>query len=300
MSNNDALKAIKAAGWWQGSIVGSAQLAAACPVPEGADYWVMASQTCNLYNADFEAIPVAEMVAAQRIDAINPAFVKGDHPRTLHVRGVLDGEVAYFSINILNRFWIPRQLLSQLVPDFHLFDEMPDSSADWRKNQWLNLFSGWLGRSYTRVALPDEFNDALNFSKIRDVLNTKLTKQGDKLYGIYFSIAPDSEEPWEGITGLMPPPYSLAIKLVVDAGEDPEALKKALMEQLFEHKVSDNTVDKGEQITRSALAAKHGIRIIKQGIEAQTTEQISLDELRYYIRYSMVDHLSNAAMAVPE
>lgn len=280
--------------------MGSAQLTDMLPSTEGAGYWVIASQTCNIYNADFEAIPVVEIVAAQRIDAINPAFVKGDHPRTLHVRGVMNGDVAFFSINILSRLWIPRQILSQTAPEFHLFDEAPDTSPDWRKNQWLNLFSGWLGRSYTRVALPDEFNDALSYSKIKDVLNTKLTKQGDKLYGIYLSIAPDCEEPWEGITGLMPPPYSLAIKLVVDAGEDPSALKDALIEQLFEQKVVDNTSDEGEKITRSALAAKHGIRIIKQGIEAQTTEQISLDELRYYIRYSMVDHLSNATMAVPE
>ncbi|WP_122662325.1 hypothetical protein [Pseudomonas viridiflava] len=300
MHDAEVLADIKSANWWQGSIVSSAQLSkAGIDLSESGNHWIVSSQTCNLYSADFVGIPVIELVGAERIDKINPALVKGDHPRTLHVLSSIEDETACFSLNILNRKWISRETLSRLRPEFNLYDHLPDSGPEWRKNQWLNLYSGWLGRSYTRVALPDEFNDALRASKIRDVLNDKLAKQGDKLYGIYLSIGPDREEPWEGILGLMPPPYLLSVKLVVDAGEDADSIKSILLKQLFEDKVEDKTDIENPSKTRAELAVKHGIRIIKQGIEAQSTEEITLDELRYFIRYSMVDHLSNASMAAP-
>lgn len=292
--------AIRIAEWWQGSIVHVTRLNHAAQ-NNGHDYWIIATQTCNLYSKNFEQIPVFEVIAAKRIESLNAAFVKGDHPRTLHVRGRLGDDFAFFSVDIQSRTWISRNVLAEIGgPDFKLVDE-PKGSAEWGKNQWLETFSGWLGRSYTRVALPDEFNDALAASKIKDILHSKLAKHADKLYGIFISLALDSEEQWSGILGLMPPPYLLSIKLVAFNNEDPAPLKAGLIKQLFVDKVENGTDGDGNKIlvTRAELAQQHNIRLIKQAIDAQTTAEVYLDELKDYIRYSLVDHLSSASMASP-
>jgi hypothetical protein len=295
-------EAIKQSEWWQGSILRATRLGGALQGNSDDDYWIIASQTCNLYSKNFEQIPVFEIVSAKKIEKPDPAFVKGDHPRTLHVRGRLGTEFVYFAIDIQCRAWIPRQLLAEIgSPDFHLIDEPKEGAADWAKNQWLEIFSGWMGRSYTRVALPDEFNDALAGSKIKDVLHSKLTKHADKLYGIFISLSPDSDDPWTGILGLMPPPYLLSIKLVTYNDVDPAPLKESLIKQLFDATLESGQVENGKKIlhSRADLARTHNIRIIKQGIDAVTTGEVYLDELKEYIRYSLVDHLSNASMASP-
>ncbi|MDA7086641.1 hypothetical protein PH586_09650 [Pseudomonas sp. SA3-5] len=295
-------EAIKQGEWWQGSVLRANRLDGDLQGSTDDDYWVIASQTCNLYSQNFEQIPVFEIVSAKKIEKPDPAFVKGDHPRILHVRGRLDAELVYFAIDIQRRAWLPRQILAEIGrPDFHLIDEPKEGGDNWEKNQWLDAFSGWLGRSYTRVALPDEFNDALSSSRIKEILHSKLTKHADKLYGIFISLSPDSDEPWAGVLGLMPPPYLLSIKLVTYNDEDPSALKDALAKQLFDATIESGRDETGKKtlISRADLARSHRVRIVKQSIEAVTTGEIYLDELKEYIRYSLVDHLSSASMASP-
>jgi len=294
---------IKNNEWWQGSVIKASRLDDELKGESDDDYWVVASQTCNLYNENFERVPEFEIVAAKKVESANPAFIKGDNPRTLHARGRLGDDLAFFSLEIQRRAWVPRNLLAELGrPDFHLIDEPKDSDPSWLKNQWLDTFSGWMGRSYTRVALPDDFNDALVSSKIKDVLHSKLTKHAEKLYGIYISLSPDSDDPWQGVLGLMPPPYLLSIKLVTYNNEDPLPLRDSLISMLFDNSIEAGRDSAGSKLytSRAALAREHNIRIIKQSIEAVTTGGIYLDDLKEYIRYSLVDHFSSAAMASPE
>lgn len=301
--SSELAEAIKQGEWWQGSVLQATRLSNVLQGSDDDDYWIIASQTCNLYNSNFEQIPVFEIVHAKKIEQPNPAFSKGDNPRVLHARGRLDEDLVYFSIDIQRRAWIPREVLAKIGnPDFHLIDEPKEANTDWAKNQWLEVFSGWIGRSYTRVALPDEFNEALSNSRIKEIIHSKLTKQSEKLYGIFISLTPDNDEPWTGVLGLMPPPYLLSIKLVTYNNEDPTLLKNNLITQLFDASLENGHNAKGEKIyiSRSDLARNHGIRIIKQGVDAVTTGQIYLDDLKEYIRYSLVDHLSNASMASPE
>ncbi|WP_178114867.1 hypothetical protein [Pseudomonas saliphila] len=291
-------EAIKKGGWWQGSILSASCLDDAST--EEADvWWVISSQTCNLYNPDFEKIPVFEIVAARKMgfDEINPAFSKGNNPRLLHVQAEGDNETVAFEIDIQRRAWVNRRRLAGLGEPAYEIRDAHRESADWFNNQWLDNFAGWLSRSYTRVTLPDEFNEILKASKIQSVLDSKLRSNG--LYGVYFDISSAVDEEWFGVLGLMPPPYMLEILLVSDETDDPDPFVQKLKDQLFRTKVKLVIDGKEQNLTRAEAAAKLGLTIISAGITGQGIGETSLLQVKSLIRYTINDYLSRAG-AEPE
>jgi hypothetical protein len=201
-------------------------------------------------------------------------------------------------LDIQKRWWLPRRLLADIpAPTYHVRDAPRHVEQDWLKNQWQDNLAGWLARSYTRVALPNAFNEAMRVSRFKDVLENKLTKHKDNLYGIYLSIGADADEEWHGVPGEMPPPYLLNLVLVTHEDADPEVLKAQLLKQLFQDPIPDPENPTGVKITRAALAKRHKIRVVEAAIEAKSVSDLTLLELKSLIRYSLVDHLSNSSMA---
>lgn len=290
--NTDLAEAIKRAGWWQGSILPESCFQGEYLTGEKDGWWVITSQTCNLYNPDFGKIPVFEMVAARKIKEIDKAVSKGNNPRILHVQAEgIDG-TANFEIDIQKRAWVNRkQLASFGEPTYEICDANRES-PDWLNNQWLDNFSGWLSRSYTRVTLPDDFNDILKSSKIQSVLDKKLRSNG--LYGIYFSLSSAAEDDWAGVLGLMPPPYLFEILLVTEETEAPANFVKTLKEQLFENKITLEISGEEVNITRAAAAKHFGLNIIPAGITGKNIAETTLLEVKSMIRYTLNDYLSRA------
>ena len=286
---------IKAKRWWQGSVIEGVALPRDRADQCKTEWWIISSQTCNLYSPDFKKVPVFELVAAIRIEQCDPGKIKGDNPRLLHVEAVSGTEVAAFEIDIQKRRWLPRSLLAKLpAPKFQVRD-----GGDDHKPKWLDNVAGWLGRSYTRVALPDEFSDAMKRAGFNEVLINKLSKQKDDLYGIYLSIGSDTEVPWTGILGEMPQPYMLGIMLVANKDVDTIQLKKSLIQKLFDDKIQDPD-DKAKKVTRADLARRYKIRTMKADIEVKSIAEMTLLEARSYIRFSFVDHLSDSTMAAKQ
>jgi hypothetical protein len=97
-SADEIVAKIRNAGWWQGSVVDEATLRDVEPsLPCGHDYWVMATQTCNLYNKDFAKISKVEWVAAKRVLDSVPAQKGGRNPRLLEVKASsAQGDVGWF------------------------------------------------------------------------------------------------------------------------------------------------------------------------------------------------------------
>lgn len=295
----ELLEAIEARMWWQGSVIPAINLGHIVGESKEVSHWIIASQTCNLYNEKFDLVPVFEVVAAKQIDKCSPDKVKGDSPRQIHVVASSEDGLICLDIDIQKRKWLPRSLLAELPPSkFHVIDAAKQRQHAWLDKQWLDLFSGWLGRSYTRVALPDDFNDALARSKIDDVLRKKLVNHKDDLYGVYLRLDYDSEESWSGALGQMPPPYNLGIVLVTHEHADPQSLKNKLIKQLHEDEVPDPD-DSAYKITRAKLAKRYQIRTIKDDIEAQSVAEIRLLDVKRLVRFSLIDHLSNSSMAAP-
>lgn len=289
-------EAIKSAGWWQGSILPESSFNGEQPTGQGDGWWVITSQTCNLYNIDFGKIPVFEMVAAKKIDIteLDKAVAKGNNPRVLHVQAMGDGETTYFEIDIQNRAWVKRARLVELgAPAYEIIDAHRESH-DWVNNQWLDSFAGWISRSYTRVTLPDEFNHILRQSKIQAILDSKL--RSESLYGIYLSINHDHEEEWMGNLGMMPSPYFLEIMLVTDEDEDPEPFVAKLKAQLFENKAQFTIGGQELNISRADAAKRLGLKIVLAGITGKNIAETTLLEVKSMIRYTLNDYLSRAGV----
>ncbi len=199
------------------------------------------------------------------------------------------------AIDIQKRRWLPRKILARIPAPLYSIKDVVSEPHNTRA-LWLDNLAGWLGRSYTRVALPDEFADALAKSKVKQVLEEKLVRESDSLYGIYFSLERDDEEPWTGTLGLMPPPYNLEFTLVTHDDKSPADVRNTLVKHLFEDKVPDPS-DSETKVTRAELAKRFGIRIVASGIDARTESGTTLSQLRSLVRYSMVDHLSDSSFA---
>lgn len=290
------LAEIKQKGWWQGSVIPASELENAGYACEEADFWIVASQTCNLYNHSLERAPVFEIVGARQVDTCDPAKSKGDDPRALHVQAQSEQLTIALDVDIQKRKWLPRECLARLPAPQYAIKDAPRSKGA-LANQWLDNLAGWMGRSYTRIALPDEFNTALASSKLKQVLEDKLTKDKDALYGIYLAVEFDSNDPWEGTLGLMPPPYVLGITLLVHETYTPKELRDKLVQQIFKDRQLQDPDDKTKKITRSELARRKGIRIVEAGVEAKSVSEVSLQEMKSLIRYTMVDHLSQSSFA---
>lgn len=294
--SSEYLAQIKEKNWWQGSLISGEDLKNDISNSHSnCTWWVITSQTCNLYNYDFQKVPVFEIIAASQIEQCAPDKIRGDNPRILHVKAQYETDIIALELDIQNRIWLPREKLSHLPsPTYGIYDTKKEHDEQWIKKQWLDNFIGWLARSYNRVALPDSFNEALNKSRLKDILEKKLTKNSKNLQGIYLSIESNSDAPWEGILGQMPSPYLLNIILVVFEDIDPEPIKKKLLSQIFDDQIKDPN-SSSKKITRAELAMHNGIRLIREDIEARSIADISLLELKSLIRYSLVDHLSDSS-----
>lgn len=296
-----ALDIIKKHKWWQGSLISASDLPEYLKTDnDNIEWWIIATQPCNIYNLDFQKVPVFEVVAADEISKCDHRYTKGDDPRILHVEVQADITIKALQINIQNRKWLPRELLATLpAPKYHIKDSNRDIDENWEKNAWFDNFIGWIARSYTRIALPDDFNSALKKSKIEGIFKDKLIKNRDKLYGIYLLVASDSDNEWQGHLGEMPAPYILEIMLVSYEDFDPKLLESELSTHLFENTVNDPD-NSDQKITRAELANRYNIRLIKQAISAKTMSEVTLLELKRYVRYSFVDHLSDSSFAVSD
>ena len=286
-------KEIKAKKWWQGALISGDSIPEIKDEYSNVEWWIIASQTCNLYSSDFKKIPVIEIIAAKNIAECDSSKTKGDNPRVLHVEAHSQQNVKInLEVDIHKRCWISRDLLAKIeTPIYRLLDNTENANHNWH-----DVFIGWLARSYTRITLSDEFNDAIVKSKIEKVILGYLRKQKDDLYGIYFLIERDADESWDGMLGEMPPPYQLGVLLVTYKGVDPEPIKNTFVSKIFDDPVQDPE-DSNKKIKRAELAKRYGIRIIKQDIDARSLDAITIDDLKTYVRFTFIDYLSDSSMA---
>lgn len=294
VDDNEAIAKLEAAEWWQGSLVHRSSIAEFVEHLPECEWWVVASQACNIYNCDFQTVPVVELVGASVIQALGESR-KGSHPREIDLLAKGEEEELLIKAESQKRIWIPRHLLVDLeAPKLHLRNNRTNPFT--YETQWLDKFSSWLARSYTRVALPNEFNAALGRSKIRDILESRLAKkQHDDLYGIFMTITADEPDDSVNELGLLKPPYDLGILIACYEDADPQPILAQLKKQLFLDKIKDPD-DTGNQatITRAELAKRLEIRIIEADIEVKPISDIYLSELLgpNTVRYNMIDHYS--------
>lgn len=291
--DTQTLAKIKEKGWWQGSLIEASDLARLGNNCEESKWWIITSQTCNLYNPSFDKVRVFEIIAASEIAKCDKSKISGYDPRILHIEARCKKNIIFLELDIQERRWLPRRMLADLnTPLFHVSDLTQNNT----NKQWLDNFIGWLARSYNRAAFPDVFITAMQESRLKEIID-KFVKQNDNnLYGIYFSLEIDSEDKWCGVLGEMPPPYVLGITLAVNENIDPGPLKQQLITRIFSDEVQSPN-DSSKKITRAELAKQYQIRITREGIEVESVAEITLKTLVGLIRYTYHDNLSASSMA---
>lgn len=288
ISDKELLTKIEEKGWWQGAVISKDKLPDECNC-QCFEFWVIISQSCNLYNDCFDHVPVFEVVAACQVDSCDPSKTSGDNPRILHVEAVSEtGEIIMLALDIQTRRWLQRRLLGTIEkPNFQVLDS---------KKRWLDNLIGWVARSYTRISLPNAFNDTIRDSKIGELLKKFFKTHHNEIYGIYLSVEYGGEdESAVDVIGKMSPPYDLGIILITEEDADPDNLKNKLIQKIFTDKVTDKVSNTQE--TRAELARKGEIRLIAEGIEAKSIADTYISELRHLIRYTFFDHFSDSSMA---
>ncbi|VVO08463.1 hypothetical protein [Pseudomonas fluorescens] len=296
VDDNAVLAKLQAGEWWQGSLIHSSCIANLAQKHPECEWWVVASQACNIYSCDFHSIPVVELVGATAITKLTE-YSSGFHPREIDLAANGESGELLIKAESQKRLWIPRSLLIEIeAPKFRL--ENIRTQPFTNQTLWLDKFSSWLARGYTRVALPDEFNLTLAKSKIREILETRLAKKKhDDLYGIFMTISADEQNETKGELGVLKPPYDLGILIACYENIDPQTILEQLAKQLFKDEIKDPKCKDGSlTITRAALAKRLGVRIIEADIDVRSISNINLSELLgpNTVRYTMVDYHSDS------
>lgn len=233
---------IRANGWWQGAIVAADTLRQVDETLDqtdhgGVTHWILASQTCNLYNTDFEKIPKVEWIGATKLPSTttkspDSRMENGKNPRVLYCRTVSSpDDVAWYSCDIQVRHWGPRVALATKAPESKLID---DASGHW-PDQQKDIFIRWIARSYTRLELSDALGQAFKDSQVSKIIDKIVTAYKDDIFGIFLDLDPDGEA--SAAEALPPeevvPPCIIEFFFVVTQNQAAvqEAVTKALAEK---------------------------------------------------------------------
>lgn len=281
-----------AKGWWQGSLIHRDSIT----VPQeysGCEWWIIATQACNIYSDDFDAVPVVELIGASIITSLSNDYANGSHPRKIHLSARGEDRTLFLLVESQKRVWILRRSLSDInAPQFKL--ENQHSQPFSNENLWLDKFSSWLSRGYTRIALPDEFNIILARSRVREVIDRLARRSHMDLYGVFMRITNEEEESNKEI-GELHAPYDLEILVACYEDVAPESIKNQLVINIFGDEIK-NPDKEDEKITRADLAKNLGIRIMREAVDVRSISDITISELlqKNTIRYNFVDFHSVA------
>lgn len=259
----------------------------------GVTHWILASQTCSLFNRSFKKVPCVEWVGATELKGdLDGVAASGIDPRNIHLRcsGALQINLAASS---LTRIWIDRAKLLQLgEPDGAIADIDNDFKSRWRER-----FANWLARTYTRAEFPDDFNTILKDTKVADFLKNRIRSLDTALYGIFFEIAQEGSDLNLSLKEIakLKPPYRLTIALVVMTAND---VAKARQEgaKLFEANIPDSqkTPEGQPKISRADVLRRKGVHLTEP-VRVVTIEAWTVADLLTTIRFTDFDYLSDAS-----
>jgi hypothetical protein len=165
----DISNQIRNAKWRQGTVFLPNELAS--PPYEfdlQNEVCILVTQSCSIVSHDFEKDPFVEVLIARKLLEFNERSVesRGKNQRKLHVKTQNENQDCLgFECDFNKRFFIERKILPSLTP-------IPDYSIDIRE---IKKLARWIGRHYTRIALPDELVNCMK-PNLLPLLNKLLKK----------------------------------------------------------------------------------------------------------------------------
>lgn len=174
-------ESIKIRGWRQGSILPDDlvdKLHADQALDEKhtkADAVLIVSQDCDLVNRSYDAEPYAEVLLFSKVPKVDGNLTYGKNPRKLQVSAVW--EEMCFETSIHSRQSIARCMLEDYSP----------APISWNTDPTVEIIRRWISRRYTRVALPDAFNQRCK--PVLPGVEKKLRASGRDFSGIYIRLS---------------------------------------------------------------------------------------------------------------
>ena len=177
----DIGKKLRKNGWRQGVIVQASHILEGLPDGSPAthnDYAMVVSQSCDLVHHDLGNEPSAVILVLKSVSSGKSEVMHGRNPRLLHFQAT-DGH--WFEAWAWNQIVIPRD---------HLAEKSSIEGIELAPKV-LRCVLDWLAKRFTRIAFPDDFNDAL---KLKSNAIGKLLKKNHKLFTeILLHISPFDE-----------------------------------------------------------------------------------------------------------
>ena len=265
-------QALLEAGWRQGSVFRLPEsLGIEVDYDSATEWLVVCTQSCTVVSPTLVGDPLIEGIVATPLVSYSPKDPRavGKQGRKLHlpVTGLPGAQGIECDIN--RRFTFPRDHLLNFSPAFECQMTLPATRQ----------LAGWLGRYYTRVALPNELVARLDiklFKYLDKALKTKTidgAALADGIAGIYILWEPADEELVAIDQG--GPAYRLNLLFLCETDEQDNVLNKTVEAGLkpFE---SDNGCD--------------GV-VLKWN--SQLKANTFLSDLDGYVWFSQYDYLSN-------
>lgn len=235
----DDVRAIREAGWRQGSIMALPQDG---DTPEGyaPDLAVLLTHDCDLFHPSFDDEPRAEFVGGLLIDAPDGNFTYGKNPRRLQV--ALQGERAKF-VDLRARSWfeLERRTLANRTPDVR-----------WRlADEDRVLLARWASRRYERSAFPDGFNVRRSSSNSR--VRRMLKRGGVDLVALYATLEHEEKAQDD--------PYVLIITGVTTRSVFDDAARRRQLIQLVDGIAAELSACDGIEVAESELQSEHQVTL---------------------------------------
>jgi hypothetical protein len=140
---------------------------------------IVLTQDCDILHDDYEAEPNIELHIARPVAKKDGNLFHAKNPRRLQF---MLGQQLY-EIKIHERFIIPRVCLVNYTPsEIRLEDNLIRTIVNWTANR------------YIRSALPDKFNERLDFAeKQMKKIESLLKRRGALVTGIFLRVDPNYE-----------------------------------------------------------------------------------------------------------
>lgn len=221
------------------------------------DLLIVATQDCDLVCHSFETEPYVEIVIGRHVESLDGNCRFGKNPRRLQFE--LSGTSDTYEVQAISRISIPRDLLAEYAPD-------PERNLD---SVTSRTIPEWLGKRYTRAALPDTFNERSRSAqaKIRD----RLKSDGELVEAIFVTVVPNAELPSNE-------PYSLVVRVV--------AREETLLDETFEARL----VKLSARMT-DLFRKCEGITLIDCAVVSD--EEFTFADMSRSVEWDVYDDLSN-------
>lgn len=245
-------------GWRQGSVFDPRGILENIPLMDG-ELLVLCTQSCTVVSPQFTKDPIVEgMVVKPLAEYRSRGFeATGKNQRKLHIEVINHPQFKCIECDINRRFFFDREKLLSLkqLPEFVIGD-----------NGSIKL-SGWIGRAYTRIALPNLLVDRMKTDLLPIIQRCLQSPINESISHIYLDWQPRHD-----ISDL----FKLRFIFLCYEPESAELLENTLLAKLEDY------------LTETG---KNGIKIIK--IEFRTINETYISKLTGYERFSEWDSLSS-------